>query len=97
YVVNTTGSQGCTAADCHNYVINVLDTGWQNDGVDILTINGVSNHNASGYSAPGMSYPTDDIFLLRRTGYIASATAPLTASELADRSAFVALLHGTFG
>src|SRR5262249_38613946 len=37
YIINTTGSQSVTPSD---YVINVLDTGAKDDGVDTLTING---------------------------------------------------------
>ena len=54
YVVNTTGSQPCLGADqitgatCHNYVINVLDTGAPNRGSDVLIVNGI-DAACSGY------------------------------------------------
>ena len=105
YVVNTTGSQAClggnqiTGATCHNYVINVLDTGAPNRGSDVLVVNG-TDAACSGYSDSGSTQcATDDIFLLRRSNYIGSfpAATPLQANEIADNPAFVALLHGNFG
>ena len=54
YVVNTTGSQPCLGTDqisggtCHNYVINVLDTGAPNRGSDVLIVNGIDTQ-CSGY------------------------------------------------
>ncbi|MFN2609691.1 MAG: hypothetical protein ABR507_02275, partial [Actinomycetota bacterium] len=103
YVINTTGSQPCfngdiTGSTCHNYVINVLDTGAPNDGVDVLIVNGFDS-SQSGYSDPtaGVSYPTDDIFLLRRSNFIASTPTSNAANETADDPAFVALLHGNLG
>jgi Bacterial Ig-like domain/RTX calcium-binding nonapeptide repeat (4 copies) len=98
YTVNTTGSQGCVSDpdSCHNYVVNVLDTGAPTDGVDNLIVDGV-NSAQSGYDGNGNSYPTDDIFLLRSTEYLASQTAPTTANALTDDPGFVALLHGTLG
>ncbi|WP_392533892.1 DUF4347 domain-containing protein [Nostoc sp. C117] len=79
YTINTTGSQG----DRRDYVINALDTGAKDDGVDTLTINGAdSNANAA-------NDPVDDIFLLRGMTSI--------PGETADSPAFVALLHGTLG
>ena len=105
YVVNTTGSQGCLGANqisgstCHNYVINVLDTGAPDRGSDVLIVNGVDNTSCSGYADPAgtAQCPTDDIFLLRRSRYIASTPTSATANEVADSPAFVALLHGNFG
>ena len=60
YVVNTTGSE-VAAADRHNYVINVLDTGAKDNGVDELAIRG----------ADSMA----DVFLLRSMTAIPSETA----------------------
>ena len=98
YTVNTTGSQGCVAnpTSCHNYVVNALDTGAPTDGVDNLIVDGV-NSAQSGYDGLGNPFPADDIFLLRSTEYLASPTAPTTATALADDPGFVALLHGTLG
>ena len=104
YVINTTGSQPCLGANqiagstCHNYVINVLDTGGPADGTDVLTVNGIDNTTCSGYKPDGATpCPTDDIFLLRASKYIASTPTSSTANEIADDPAFVALLHGNFG
>ncbi|HEX6131541.1 MAG TPA: hypothetical protein VF044_07395, partial [Actinomycetota bacterium] len=102
YVVNTTGSKKCLGGDlisgatCHNYVINVLDTGRPNDGSDVLIVNGFDSA-LSGYDAEDAAYPADDIFLLRRSNYIGSTPTSTVANELADDPAFVALLHGNFG
>ena len=108
YVVNTTGSQPCLGGDqisgstCHNYVINVLDTGAPDRGSDVLIVNGI-DAACSGYdpSDPNgtAQCPTDDIFLLRRSNYIGSypGASPAQANEIADDPAFVALLHGNFG
>ena len=52
YLVATTGSEGAQ----RNYVINVLDTGAKDDGVDELTIQGTDE--------------SDDIFLLRGMSFI---------------------------
>src|SRR4029077_20972517 len=102
YTINTTGSQPCFAGDptgapCHDYVINVLNTGAPDDGISYLTINGYDSPLTGYDPATGRSYATEDIFLLRRTSFIASPTAPSTHSEVANQSAFVALLHGTLG
>ncbi|MGB7962679.1 MAG: hypothetical protein WCF12_06920, partial [Propionicimonas sp.] len=77
YTVYSSG----TAGSDRNYVINVLDTGAPDDGVDVLAIFGRNT------TAQGAQYPTDDIFLLR------AATA--IPGEAADRPAFVAVLHAT--
>ncbi|MBD2412394.1 hypothetical protein FACHB389_10860 [Nostoc calcicola FACHB-389] len=79
YTINTTGSQG----DRRDYVIDALDTGAKDDGVDTLTVNGADSN------ANGASDPVDDIFLLRGMNSI--------PGETADSPAFVALLHGTLG
>ena len=52
YEIHTLGSQG----DERNYVINVLDTGAENDGVDELTIFGLEGDGGA---------TSNDIFLLR--------------------------------
>ena len=80
YVVNTTGSQSLTPSD---YVLNVLDTGAKDDGVDTLTVDGVD---------PTTNQPGDtsgnDLFLLRKASYLVGRPG-------AESPAFVALLHGT--
>ena len=103
YTIYTTGSHGAT----RNYVINILDTGAPNDGVDELAIYGFDNttRHFNGY-LPGTTTrnPTDDIFLLRAAKCIDTQT-PLrvdrrhpervrSPTETADHPAFVALLHG---
>ena len=64
YRIYTTGSRFAQ----RNYVINVLDTGAENDGVDELDIYGRDNHDPTynGYE-PGTvtRNPNDDLFLLR--------------------------------
>ena len=64
YRIYTTGSRFSE----RNYVINVLDTGAENDGVDELDIYGRDNHDPTynGYE-PGTvtRNPNDDLFLLR--------------------------------
>ena len=102
--VHTAGSHGAE----RNYVVNVLDTGAPDDGVDELAIYGFDNGapQFNGY-VPGTTTrnKTDDIFLLRATKCIDTAgpygttdsPAPTTCTsptEVADRPAFVALLHG---
>jgi Ca2+-binding RTX toxin-like protein len=82
YRFHTSGSRGSS----RNYVAHVLDTGAPDDGVDELYVYGIDSAT-EGYSAPGTSYPVDDLFLLRRVTAI--------AGETADRPAFVALLHTT--
>src|SRR5262249_11733919 len=103
------GSQPCfqggdaSGSTCHNYIINVLDTGAPDSGEDVLIVNGVDGPNAgnksdcSGYQATGAACPTDDIFLLRASNFIGSTPTSSSASEVADDPAFVALLHGNFG
>ncbi|HET7128184.1 MAG TPA: hypothetical protein VFJ93_03815, partial [Gaiellaceae bacterium] len=111
YVIDTTGSQPCfqgtddSGSTCHNYVINVLDTGKPDHGNDVLIVNGVDGPTAgngsdcNGYSDFNntVSCPTDDIFLLRGMNYIGSTPTSGASSEVADDPAFVALLHGNFG
>ena len=82
YTVYTSGSRGSS----RDYVINVLDSGAPADGVDTLDIYGADS-TLNGYQTLTTPYPTDDIFLLRRTTGI--------TGEVADRPAFVALLHTT--
>jgi hypothetical protein len=102
YVITTSGSGGAS----RNYVINVLDTGAPDDGVDELIVCGADSTGDTAIvanrdcDAAVRVAPTsaNDLFLLRRTSYIAAPTLPTastTANELADRSAFVALLHAT--
>jgi Ca2+-binding RTX toxin-like protein len=52
YIINTSGSLSDGFRD---YVVNVLDTGAKDDGIDTLTINGTDD---------------PDVFLLRRVNYI---------------------------
>ena len=103
YAVYTTGSH----TSYRNYVVNVLDSGAPNDGVDELAVHGVDNLDPAfnGY-LPGTvtRAATDDIFLLRATKcidteapYDVSGAVPsicLSASAQSDHPAFVALLHG---
>jgi hypothetical protein len=77
YEIYVLGSDG---TDERNYVINALDTGAEDDGVDELHVLAPS---ASLTDPDG----TDDIFLMRAMQYI--------GGEAADRPGFVALLHGT--
>ena len=56
YIVNTNGSN---VAVEHNYVINVLDTGAKNDGLDTLTVNGTED---------------PDVFLMRQVSWIGKAS-----------------------
>ena len=88
YWVYTTGSQ----SSLRNYVVNVLDKGAEDDGVDELAIFGVDG-SGNGESSPGVEYPVDDIFLLRRSKYVPSLS-PGETQEVADEPGFVALAHG---
>ena len=81
YKVYTLGSNG---PDERNFVINVLDTGRSNDGVDELTIYGF-NSDQNG-SHEGTKLPVDDIFLLR--------LATELPHETADRPGYVAMVYG---
>lgn len=86
YLLWTTGS---APAFQRNYVVNLLDTGASNDGVDEATIFGAD--------------ATADLFLLRTSrcldteaGYGLNADGTCASpTETADRPGFVALLHGT--
>ena len=80
-VVNAAGSLGAQ----RNYVINVLDTGAPDDGVDSLAVWGRDS------SVEGEGQPADDIFLLRRTTDISGETSG--PSLYADNTAFVAVVH----
>jgi len=95
YTIYTTGSQA-SVADRRNYVINLLDTGAENDGVDEAFVYGVESAlNGTTSSEPGApKYPADDIFLLRASQYIPSLQPGDGGQEQADRPAFIALLHG---
>ena len=85
YFINTTGSLGAF----RDYVINVLDTGSKDDGVDTLDIFGSDVPVApSGSDHPDLG---NDVFLLRRANYIEGKFG----NETAENPAFVALLHGT--
>src|SRR5262249_52357733 len=87
YLVNTTGSMGAAVAGLANvsdYVINVLDTGANDDGVDTLTINGTGAVNPAAPS----DRSGDDLFLLRKVSYLVGRPG-------AESPAFVDLLHGT--
>ena len=91
YVVNSTGTHGTAGndVDIRNYVVNVLDTGALDNGVNNLSVYGSDNQNAAYNGANGAF---DDIFLLRRTTGIAqeSANRPVL---YADDTAFVAVVH----
>ncbi|HYC45994.1 MAG TPA: hypothetical protein VED01_10995 [Burkholderiales bacterium] len=109
YTIYTTGSQA-SIGERRNYVVNILDKGLENDGVDEAFIYGVESAN-NGYADPQditTKFPADDIFLMRRTQYIPSLQPGDDASTLsgpygvggvnmesADDPAFVALLHGS--
>jgi hypothetical protein len=84
YVVNSTGTHG----DVRNYVINVLDTGAPDDGVNNLSVYGLDN-NDPAFNGPNGKF--DDIFLLRRTSGIPNETGN-RPRLYADDSAFVAVL-----
>ncbi|HEX5279640.1 MAG TPA: hypothetical protein VFW28_06150 [Micropepsaceae bacterium] len=87
YVINTAGSKG---AD-RNYVVNALDSGAPDDGVNMLLVYGRNAPSSEeGSDSNGNPLPFDDIFLLRRTTGIAGATLPTLYS---DNTAFVAVLH----
>src|SRR5262249_14021553 len=94
YVTNTTGTHG----DKRNYVVNVLDTGNADDGVDNLSVYGRDDTAAvdptSQYLGPNGAF--DDIFLLRRLTSTAGEPANRPALY-ANSPAFVAVLHGTAG
>jgi hypothetical protein len=83
YDIYTLGSNG---VDERNYIINILDTGQPNDGVDEATIHGFDSNQNGVDGASGNKLPTDDIFLLR-----AVTSLP---GEAADHPGFVAMLHG---
>jgi hypothetical protein len=83
YIVETNG----TANADRNYVVNALDTGAPDDGVDVLTVKGYDSALNGTPAGSDVPHPADDIFLLRSTTAI--------AGETSTRPAFVALLHGT--
>ena len=83
YEVYTLGSNG---VDARNYVINALDTGAPNDGVDELFVYGRDSALNGIDPATGAKYAADDIFLLRAASFL--------PDETADRPAYVAVLHG---
>ena len=83
YVVKTWGSQEPQA---RSYIVNVLDTGASDDGVDVLEVWGADG-TLNGYALGGGQFPADDIFLLRRMSSI--------PGQNANRPAFVAVLRGT--
>ncbi|HSO01714.1 MAG TPA: hypothetical protein VLS46_04250, partial [Gaiellaceae bacterium] len=102
YTVYTTGSRG----DARHYVINVLDTGAEDDGVDEALVYGFDStlDGIDPGSPVGEKHANDDLFLLRATKcidtespYGVSSTVPSACTspvEDAIRPAFVALLHG---
>ncbi|MFU8842101.1 MAG: hypothetical protein ACNA8R_15550, partial [Nitriliruptoraceae bacterium] len=87
YIIYTNGSQN----EDRDYIINVLDTGASNDGVDVLSIYGYDSALNGIDPETSLPYATDDIFLLRAM----TAIAGLNGNEAANRPAFVGLLHGT--
>ena len=87
YVIKTWGSQ----ATPRSYIVNVLDRGAEDDGVDVLEVWGF-NSTLNGYAPGGGQYAPDDIFLLRRVNEIPGVVGPAP-----NHAAFVALLHGTLG
>ncbi|MFZ1411071.1 MAG: hypothetical protein WAS07_06420, partial [Micropruina sp.] len=102
YKIFTTGSRAI-ATGIRDYVINILDTGAANDGVDEGVIVGIDNTNPAfnGYVAGSLTQraPNDDVFLLRASTCIpADGGFDCTGTnETADRPGFVALLHGSVG
>jgi len=91
YEIYTLGSNG---PDTRNYIVNVLDTGDEDDGVDEMTIFGLDSPD-SGLDGDGDPFPTDDIFLMRAAAYLPNSEAGITPEDTADRPGYVALLHGT--
>src|SRR4029077_1470530 len=106
YNIFTTGSLGAS----HNYVINVLDTGAPDDGVDVMNTYGFDSTLNGNNGLTGNPYPTDDIFLLRSTPNIPFETANrpslylgtgnntglgATGDPYSAGPAFVGLLHTT--
>ena len=89
YVINTTGTQGVF----RDYVINTLDSGAPDDGVDTLSVYGLDN-NDPGFKGANGGF--DDVFLMRRMRDLSGETAN-RPTLYADNPAFVAVLHGTFG
>jgi hypothetical protein len=82
YFIHTTGSNG---VDERNYIINLLDHGHEDDGVDEAFIYGFDS-DVNGLDGLG-NKPGDDIFLLRAGQYI-------PGEPDADRPGYVAMLHG---
>jgi hypothetical protein len=80
YKIYTLGSNSGIFDNERNTIINVLDSGLSNDGVDELTIFGYDS------SLNGDNQPTDDVFLLRSASFL--------PNETADRPAYVAMLYG---
>ena len=102
YNIWTTGSRGVP----RNYLINILDTGAENDGVDEAFVHGFDS-DVNGDDTPNNPPPSDDIFLLRRVTCIDTETQDglgpivdgsagcVSPTELGvDRPGFVAMLHG---
>ncbi len=97
YSIYTNGSHG----SIRNYVINVLDTGPANQGVDELDVYGYDNAAAQ---FNGQNGGADDIWLLRaltcidnESPFALNAGVPSTCAsptETADHPAFIALLAG---
>ena len=75
YTVQASGSQ----ANLRNYVVNVLDTGGKDDGVDELLVLGADSQSVAGVY--------DDLFLLRGMSSI--------PDEASESPAFVAALHAS--
>ncbi len=99
YIVWTHGTQQTVTT---GYVVNVLDSGAEANGVDTLDVYGANGPN-DGY-VPGTQtpYATDDIFLLRSASSIPdeSAARPsvycgLVAGTCTNAPAYVAVLHPT--
>ncbi len=93
YTIYTTGSRA-TPTGVRNYVINILDTGAPNDGVDEAAVYGIDNSEATYNGASGLN---DDLFLLRASTCIPKAGGYdcTKANETTNGPAFVALLHGS--
>ncbi|MFZ0529764.1 MAG: hypothetical protein WAL91_04410, partial [Propionicimonas sp.] len=93
YTIYTTGSRATTSG-IRDYVINILDTGAPNDGVDEAAIYGIDNTSTTDNGAGALN---DDVFLLRASTCIPAAGgySCTGSNETANGPAFVALLHGS--
>ena len=97
YEIRTVGSKANVTAQ-RDYVIDVLDSGAPDDGVDLLDV--YANDGTQNGELDDGTLPDDDIFLLRKTNAIAATALDRSGDQDAfdsdpDRPAFVAVLTGT--